>query len=160
MSTLLAELDGLVGKSSDGYVLTIASTNVPWMLDKAILSRFQKKVLIPLPDAAAREDILRHDLEKRGFESDVPYAELAAMTDGYSGREIAGVSQEVINRIILTLNPEVSNLVDRGIDAIREYTLKVRPISKEDFETSLGNIQPGTSAKDIKTYADWIKQQE
>ena len=83
LSTILAELDGLSSKDSDAYVLTIASTNLPWTLDQAILSRFQKKVLIPLPDQPAREAILRQHLEKKGFESKEPYAALAALTEGY-----------------------------------------------------------------------------
>jgi SpoVK/Ycf46/Vps4 family AAA+-type ATPase len=153
-------LDGLVGKSSDAYVLTIASTNVPWMLDKAILSRFQKKVLIPLPDAPARDDILRHHLERRGLESEVSYADLAALTGGYSGRELAGVCQEVVNKIILSSNPDVSHLVDKGMEAIKEYTLRLRPITLADFEAGLDGIRPGTSAADIHAYDSWIKQQE
>jgi katanin p60 ATPase-containing subunit A1 len=160
LSTILAELDGISSKDSDAYVLTIASTNVPWTLDKAILSRFQKKVLIPLPDQPAREAILRHHLEKKGVDSNVPYVELADLTEGYSGREIAGICQEVINRIILDLNPSVSQLVDQGIEAVKNYTLALRPVERRDFEISISGTRPLTTPEDIEKYADWISQQE
>ena len=72
----------------DIYVLTIAATNRPWDLDSAVLSRFEKKILIPLPDETTREKILRIHLEKKGFQTEVPFDELSRLTAGYSGREI------------------------------------------------------------------------
>jgi len=50
LSTLLAELDGLSSKASDKeFVLVIAATNTPNAIDEAIMSRFGKKIEIPLP---------------------------------------------------------------------------------------------------------------
>jgi katanin p60 ATPase-containing subunit A1 len=54
VSTLLAELDGLQAKDDTGFVLTICATNLPWLLDLAILSRFQRRIYVPLPDPDAR----------------------------------------------------------------------------------------------------------
>ena len=55
LSTILSELDGLSEKGRDDlFVLTIAATNRPWDLDPAVLSRFDKKILIPLPDPDTR----------------------------------------------------------------------------------------------------------
>ena len=68
LSTLLSELDGMDSKGrGDIYVLTIAATNRPWDLDGAVLSRFEKKILIPLPDEPTREKILRIHLERVGY---------------------------------------------------------------------------------------------
>ena len=50
VSTLLAELDGLQGKDDDSFVMTICATNLPWLLDLAILSRFQRRIYVPLPE--------------------------------------------------------------------------------------------------------------
>src|SRR5262245_5306742 len=88
LSTLLSELDGMDQKGrTDIYVLTIAATNRPWDLDPAVLSRFEKKILIPLPDPATRERILKIHIEKKGYRTSVPMAGLAELTSGYSGRE-------------------------------------------------------------------------
>src|SRR5207248_11775710 len=96
LSTILSELDGLAEKGRDDvYVLTIAATNRPWDLDPAVLSRFDKKILIPLPDDRTREKILRIHLEKKGFATEVPYEELGRLTNGYSGREIERFCKEV-----------------------------------------------------------------
>src|SRR5205814_715183 len=96
LSTLLSELDGMDSKGrTDLYVLTIAATNRPWDLDNAVLSRFEKKILIPLPDETTRDRILKIHLQKKGFTTDVPYDELVRLTNGHSGREIERFCKEV-----------------------------------------------------------------
>jgi katanin p60 ATPase-containing subunit A1 len=158
LSTLLAELDGLIGKSDDAYVLTIASTNLPWMLDKAILSRFQKQIFVPLPDIPARVAILRGQLETKGFEVEASISEIAERTEGLSGRDLSGLCQEVVNLIVRSLNPEISLLVDEGIDAVRKHTLVLRPITMQDIEVCLKRTRPAVTAADIREYENWTQE--
>ena len=156
LSSLLTELDGLSNKNEDAYVLTIASTNTPWALDAAILSRFQKKVLVPLPDNLAIEGILKHLIAGRGLASTIPYRELSAQLAGRSGREISAVCQEAVNRMILDMNPSISDIVDQGVESIRKYTLVLRPLTAKDFEDSIGRIPPATSSEYVDRYATWL----
>jgi SpoVK/Ycf46/Vps4 family AAA+-type ATPase len=156
LSTLLTELDGLSNKADDAYVLTIASTNVPWSLDAAILSRFQKKVLVPLPDDLAIEAILKHLIAGRGLESTVPYRELSVLLAGRSGREISAVCQEAVNRMIYSMNPGIADIVDQGVESVREYTLALRPLTGKDIEDSLRLIiPPATLSEDLDRYSAW-----
>jgi len=155
ISSLLTELDGLAGKSDKRYVLTIAATNIPWLLDKAILSRFEKKIFVPLPDERARESILRIHSEHQGIESDVNYKELAVMTEGYSGRELERISHEVVSRTIRELNPQIPELVDRGFNTVQSYELKLRPVTKHDFEVVLAYVRPEVSDSDLRRFAEW-----
>jgi len=157
MSSLLTELDGIIGKSDKRYVLTIVATNLPWLLDKAILNRFEKKIFIPLPDRKARVSILRIHLEYRGIDLNVSYTELATMTEGYSGRELERISQEVVSRTIRELNPQIPELVDRGFDTVQSYELKLRPLNKRDFETVLTQTKPEVTASDLKRFTDWVE---
>ncbi|CAD7944065.1 unnamed protein product [Amoebophrya sp. A120] len=69
LTEFLVQLDG-VGPSIEG-VLVIGATNVPWELDRAILSRFQKKIYIPLPDRSARRELLRQLLKNERCDFDV-----------------------------------------------------------------------------------------
>jgi SpoVK/Ycf46/Vps4 family AAA+-type ATPase len=120
LSTLLSELDGMDSKGrGDLYVLTIAATNRPWDLDSAVLSRFEKKILIPLPDEATRERILRIHLEKKGFPVEQGYPELAALTEGYSGREIERFCKEVTTGMVEEVNHGIPALVDQGLDTVK-----------------------------------------
>ncbi|MFM7930096.1 MAG: AAA family ATPase, partial [Pirellula sp.] len=69
--SLLTELDGIQHKGSGArknHVFTIAATNTPLVLDEAILSRFKRRIHIPLPDQAARKEMLKIHLSDRGYQ--------------------------------------------------------------------------------------------
>jgi SpoVK/Ycf46/Vps4 family AAA+-type ATPase len=161
LSTLLSELDGMDSKGRpDLYVLTIAATNRPWDLDPAVLSRFEKKILIPLPDETTRERILRIHLEKKGFRTEVPYPELAKLTAGYSGREIERFCKEVVTGMVEEMNRDIPALVDQGLDAVKKHRLKVRPLSRADVEAAARMIHPQTTPEEMKKYYDWKESAE
>lgn len=156
LSTILSELDGLSEKGRDDiYVLTIAATNRPWDLDPAVLSRFDKKILIPLPDPVTRRAILEIHLTKKGFELEFDLADVIDMTEGLSGRELESLAKEVTNRMVAEANSELPKLVDQGLDAVRGYQIKVRPLTYEDFERARAQVQPVTSKEDMERYTDW-----
>lgn len=58
-------MDG-VGPSVEG-VLVLGATNTPWELDRAILSRFQKRIYIPLPSERVRLDLLKVILKEERY---------------------------------------------------------------------------------------------
>lgn len=156
LSTFLSELDGLDKKGAEGvYVLTILATNRPWDLDAAILSRFEKKILIPLPDLAARREILEIHLVRKGFQIDGDLGKVAEMTDGYSGRELEAFSKEVTNRMIVEMNQAIPELVSKGIEQAMGYEIKLRPLTPADFERARQKIQPATTPASMKRYLDW-----
>lgn len=156
LSTILSELDGLAEKGrKDIYVLTIAATNRPWELDPAVLSRFEKKILIPLPDPATRRAILEIHLTKKGFKTAVSRDDLAGLTDGYSGREIERFCKEVTTRMIAEENAELPGLVDQGLDAVKSYNVRVRELSRAEFEAARRRISPQTTPEDMVKYTSW-----
>ena len=161
LSTLLSELDGMDSKGrSDLYVLTIAATNRPWDLDSAVLSRFEKKILIPLPDETTRERILRIHLEKKGFQADMPYGELAGLTEGYSGREIERFCKEVTTGMIEEMNRDIPALVDQGLTAVKKHRVKVRALTRADFEAAAKVIHPQTTPEEMRKYYEWKESRE
>jgi AAA+ superfamily predicted ATPase len=156
LSTLLSELDGLAEKGrKDIYVLTVAATNRPWDLDAAVLSRFEKKILIPLPDADTRRAILGILIRKRGFLCEVDDGELVAMTEGYSGREIERFVKEVTTRMIAETNASLPALVDRGLDEVRSYEVRVRPLRRDELEAARRRISPQTTKAEMDRYLNW-----
>lgn len=156
LSTILSELDGLAEKGRDDiYVLTIAATNRPWDLDPAVLSRFDKKVLIPLPDDRTRRAILDIHLGKKGFTLECDLDDLVALTDGLSGREIESLAKEVTNRMVAEENRIIPDLVDRGLDAVKEHAITVRPLTLQDFERARRLVHPVTTPEQLQRYLDW-----
>jgi SpoVK/Ycf46/Vps4 family AAA+-type ATPase len=155
VSTLLAELDGLQAKDDDSFVLTICATNLPWLLDLAILSRFQRRIYVPLPDAPAREAIFNIQLTKRGHQSKMPLSELVRRTEGYAGREIEQIGQIAINKMIRRTNPDLLRIVDQGLDQLSKYQLKVEPLDIRDIEFAFDQVKPLADEKVLKKYTEW-----
>lgn len=141
LSAILTELDGLAGKTDRHAVLTIAATNAPWAIEAAALSRFDKRIYVPLPDREARTAIFRVHLDAKGYRLDADYAALATATDGCSGREIARLCKEAANRMIHETNPD---LIERGVEALKSYELKTRPLTMADFDALLSTLRPET----------------
>ena len=160
VSTFLSELDGLDTKEDENLVLTIGDTNMPWLIDPAILSRFQKRIYIPLPDEDARKAILEIQIGRRGHRSQVSLKELVKHTDGFSGREIEQLCQAAITHMTKRANPNLMTVVDKGQQAIRDYEIRVEPLSEEDFEIAFAQVKPITTAEMIQRYAGWMRMLE
>lgn len=93
LNQLLAELDGF--DPSTGLVL-LAATNRPEILDPALLraGRFDRQVLVDRPDKAGRIQILGIHLKKARLGKDVNAEEIAALTPGFSGADLANLVNE------------------------------------------------------------------
>jgi katanin p60 ATPase-containing subunit A1 len=156
LSTILAELDGLSEKGrADVYVMTIAATNRPWDIDSAILSRFDKKILIPLPDADTRQKILEILLLKRGFSLDFPLKILVEKTAHFSGRELERFVKEGTSLMIAQENQKMIQWFEESVEKIRSYQIQVRPLALKDFELALKNVQPETKVEENNRYFEW-----
>jgi cell division protease FtsH len=93
LNQLLTELDGFDTKS--GIVL-LAATNRPEILDPALLrsGRFDRQVLVDRPDKHGRVDILKVHLRKISFKADLPLMEIAELTTGFTGADLANLVNE------------------------------------------------------------------
>jgi SpoVK/Ycf46/Vps4 family AAA+-type ATPase len=72
----------------DSWVLVIGATNRPSSVDPAILRRLPKHIRLSLPDAAARQDILKVLLRNESVDPALDYARIAERTEGFSGSDL------------------------------------------------------------------------
>jgi cell division protease FtsH len=93
LQQILTEMDGF---SSREGVIVLAATNQPDVLDKALLrpGRFDRRVVVNLPDKTGREAILKVHTRKVPLAQDVNLAELAAATPGFSGADLRNLVNE------------------------------------------------------------------
>ena len=93
LNQLLVEMDGF--ESNEGVIL-IAATNRPDVLDPALLrpGRFDRQVVVPVPDIGGREGILKVHLKKKLVADDVDLSVLARGTPGFTGADIENMVNE------------------------------------------------------------------
>ncbi len=93
LQQILTEMDGFSGREG---IIVLAATNQPDVLDRALMrpGRFDRRVVVNLPDKAGRESVLKVHTRKVPLASDVSLDELAATTPGFSGADLKNLVNE------------------------------------------------------------------
>ena len=154
---ILTEMDGF---SSREGIIVLAATNQPEILDKALMrpGRFDRRVVVNLPDRAGREAILKVHTRKVPLANNVSLADLAAVTPGLSGADLKNLVNEAA---LLAARRQQDDVRHKDfVDALEKIVLgPERPIllSRADKEriayhegghTILGLLVPGADPVD------------
>ncbi|XP_075856770.1 spastin isoform X4 [Microcebus murinus] len=144
----LIEFDG-VQSAGDDRVLVMGATNRPQELDEAVLRRFIKRVYVSLPNEETRLLLLKNLLCKQGSPlTQKELAQLARMTDGYSGSDLTALAKDAALGPIRELKPEqVKNMSAN----------EMRNIRLSDFTESLKKIKRSVSPQTLEAYIRWNK---
>jgi transitional endoplasmic reticulum ATPase len=141
MNQLLTEMDG-VGKKSN--VFFIGATNRPDILDEALVrpGRLDQLIYIPLPDTASRISILKATLRKTPVAPNVNIEFLAEKTEGFSGADLAEMSQRAtkaaIRDAIEAEEQRKALMKDGEEDEMMEMDDPVPTLTRKHFEEALG----------------------
>ena len=127
LNQLLVEMDGFEGNEG---VIVIAATNRPDVLDPALLrpGRFDRQVVVPLPDVRGREQIIKVHMRKVPLSSNVKPFVIARGTPGFSGADLANLVNEA------------ALLAARG---------DRRSVGMEDFDRAKDKIMMGTERRSL-----------
>jgi len=127
LNQMLVEMDGFEGTEG---IIVIAATNRPDVLDPALLrpGRFDRQVVVPLPDIRGREMILKVHMRKVPLDEDVVPSVIARGTPGFSGADLA-------------------NLVNEA--ALFAARSNKRVVSMEEFEKAKDKIMMGTERRSM-----------
>ncbi len=127
LNQLLVEMDGFEGNEG---VIVIAATNRPDVLDPALLrpGRFDRQVVVPLPDVRGREQILKVHMRKVPIDGNVKPGVIARGTPGFSGADLA-------------------NLVNEA--ALIAARANRRTVSMEEFDKAKDKIMMGTERRSL-----------
>jgi transitional endoplasmic reticulum ATPase len=132
LNQLLSEMDGLEELRA---VVVIGATNRPDIIDPALLrpGRFDELILVPIPDKGARREIFKVHTEKMALAEDVNIDELVALTDQYTGADIASMCKKA------------------GRFALRE-DLHAKNVSQKHFLKALEETGPSVTPDTMKYY--------
>ena len=127
LNQLLVEMDGFEGNEG---VIVISATNRPDVLDPALLrpGRFDRQVVVPLPDVRGREQILKVHMRKVPIATNVKPSVIARGTPGFSGADLA-------------------NLVNEA--ALLAARANRRTVSMEEFDKAKDKIMMGTERRSM-----------
>ena len=127
LNQLLVEMDGFEGNEG---VIVIAATNRPDVLDPALLrpGRFDRQVVVPLPDVRGREQILKVHMRKVPLSDDVKPSIIARGTPGFSGADLM-------------------NLVNEA--ALFAARANKRQVTMEEFERAKDKIMMGAERRSL-----------
>jgi len=127
LNQLLVEMDGF--ESNEGVIL-VSATNRPDVLDPALLrpGRFDRQVVVPLPDVKGREKILEVHARKTPLATDVDFSVIARGTPGFSGADI-------------------ENLVNESVLYAARFNKE--KVTMSDFEYAKDKVMMGTERKSM-----------
>src|SRR5215471_1333604 len=134
LNQLLAELDGF--DPSSGLVL-LAATNRPEILDPALLraGRFDRQILVDRPDKRGREQILAVHLKKAKLAADVNPEQIAALTPGFTGADLANLVNEATllatrrNADAVTMS-DFNNAIERMVAGLEKRNRLLNPLER------------------------------
>lgn len=143
----LKEMDGIIDKGKNIHAYVIGATNKPWALDWPFIRRFQKRIIVPLPDHQARLGMCKLYTTHLKLAPDVDLHELARLSEGFSGSDIRDCCQAVHLRVI-------GELFESGRASDKQA--QPRPISMNDFKEMLEERKPSVSLDMVASYNRWF----
>ncbi|MFH7860041.1 MAG: CDC48 family AAA ATPase, partial [Candidatus Aenigmatarchaeota archaeon] len=137
VSQLLTLMDGL---KSRGQVVVIGATNRVEAVDPALRrpGRFDREIRIGVPDKNGRKEILQIHTRRMPLDKDVNLDELAEITYGFVGADLAALAREAAMNALRRVLPHI----DLEKEVIPVEVLEKIKVTREDFANALRNIQP------------------
>ncbi|MDK2372379.1 MAG: CDC48 family AAA ATPase [Candidatus Korarchaeota archaeon] len=137
VAQLLALMDGLKGR---GEVIVIGATNRPEALDPALRrpGRFDREIEIGVPDRGGRKEILQIHTRNVPLSDDVDLDELADITHGFVGADLAALVREAAMAALRRVLPKI----DLDAETIPIEILEELQVTKDDFMEALKLVQP------------------
>lgn len=180
----LVQMQGVGTGNGEKRVLVLGATNLPYALDQAIRRRFDKRIYIPLPEAAARASMFKIHL------GDTPntltaedFDQLGLRTDGFSGSDVAVVVKDVLMEPVRKAQDATHFRTLRGPDGVdqlepcspgdagaqavtlvelAEKGLAARvatpQVTMRDFEKALTRARPTVSKKDLEVQESFTRE--
>lgn len=137
VAQMLTLMDGLESRAN---IVVIAATNRPDAIDEALRrpGRFDREIVVGVPDQTGRREILAIHTRGMPLEEGVDLNELARMTHGFVGADIAALAREAAIDAVRRIMPKL----DLDAREIPPEVLEELCVTRNDFESALKRVQP------------------
>ena len=168
ITELLVQMNG-VGQDQGG-VLVLGATNIPWQLDAAVRRRFERRIYIPLPDSASRARMFELNVSETPTSlTPQDYKQLADMTEGYSGHDVAVCVKDALmqpvrklqqathfkdvttgtQKKLMPCSPGDQGAVEMSWMDVEADELELPELGLKDFIRSVGTTRPTVNGDDL-----------
>jgi SpoVK/Ycf46/Vps4 family AAA+-type ATPase len=149
----MVQMDGITKDGVNGKnVLVLACTNCPWDVDSAVMRRFPRRIMVPLPDLEAREALIKHLLKKAGKHNlnKKQVDAIVKQTEGFSCSDITSIASEASFEPLRDLEAD-------ELEYVGEKDL--RPITYADFKKAIVVSTKSITASQLEKFNAWQQQQ-
>jgi vacuolar protein-sorting-associated protein 4 len=143
----LKEMDGVIDKGKSLHAYVIGATNRPWDLDWPFIRRFQKRIMVPLPDHHARLQMFKLYTTNLRLSEAISLHELARLSEGFSGSDIKDAAQSAYLCVI-------GEFFESG--KANDRAAQPRPVKMTDFRQILEGRKPSVSLEMVASYTKWF----
>lgn len=168
-----------VGAAKDNNILVLGATNLPWALDSAMRRRFEKRILIPLPDVEARLELLKSRMKKEQHTlTDADFLSYAQRTEYFSGSDLSALIKnacyEPLRRFQgathfkqatidgktgwVACNPADPGAQQMSINALRGDQILKGYVDQDAFNKAILNTKPTVGPGELVKFDEWTKQ--
>ena len=152
---LLKHMDGLKGR---GHVVVIGATNRPDVIDPAFRrpGRFDREIEVSAPDKSGRLQILKIHTRNMPLTKDVDLEEIASITHGFVGADLASLCKEAAMVVIKRIFPDLK--LKENAPLTQEVLDKLR-VSQNDFKEALKFVQP-SAMREVLIETPYVKWED
>jgi SpoVK/Ycf46/Vps4 family AAA+-type ATPase len=141
-------MDGVIDKGKNIHAYVIGATNKPWDLDWPFIRRFQKRILVPLPDYNARLHMFKLYTSHLTLAPDMDLYSLSRMSEGFSGSDIRDCVQSAHLKV-------VGEFFESG--RAKDKQAQPRAIGMDDFRGIFEARKPSVSVDMVASYNKWFE---
>lgn len=138
----------------EDIVMVLAATNHPWDIDEAFRRRFEKRILIDLPDRDARKCLLALSLKRVKLAEDIKLDVIADQLEDYSGADITALCRDAA---LMSMRKAIKGKTPAEIKELNKEDIE-KPVTMDDFSTAIRRCTTSIEKQEVERHKKWIKQ--
>jgi katanin p60 ATPase-containing subunit A1 len=135
-------------------VMVLAATNHPFKIDQAFRRRFEKRVLVSLPNEDSRLALLNLYLKNISTCSNLDMNKIVEALNGYSCADIASVTRDAA---LMAMRRKISGKTPAEIKMIKREEVDL-PVTADDFSEAISKTKKSVSEADVKKFEEWMSE--